>query len=151
MFVMPSWSGEQRFVVAGQFSALVLPVRVRCSLERALYDSSSPAALPELSRPGRSHPFGEFSNVNSTHAAATWPSALRPQQPMPIIGFLHTASPATIAERMPGFSKGLTEAGYIDGQNVTIDTPPRRKPQRPSGSADRRPGSPECGRHCHAN
>jgi ABC-type uncharacterized transport system substrate-binding protein len=54
-------------------------------------------------------------------AAATWPRALRAQQPMPVIGFLHTASPATIAELMPAFRKGLAEAGYVDGQNVTID------------------------------
>jgi light-regulated signal transduction histidine kinase (bacteriophytochrome) len=34
---------------------------------------------------------------------------------MPVIGFLHTASPRHNRELMPAFRKGLAEAGYIDG------------------------------------
>ena len=36
-------------------------------------------------------------------------------------GFLHSASASTFAEHIPAFHKGLSEAGYIDGQNVTIE------------------------------
>src|SRR6478736_4791301 len=61
----------------------------------------------------------EFISVVGSTVA--WPLAARAQQPMPVIGLLHTASPATIAELMPAFRKGLAEAGYVDGQNVTID------------------------------
>jgi putative tryptophan/tyrosine transport system substrate-binding protein len=46
----------------------------------------------------------EFISVVGSTVA--WPLAARAQQPMPVIGFLHTASPATIAELMPAFRKG---------------------------------------------
>ena len=53
--------------------------------------------------------------------AAAWPVLAHGQQAMPVIGFLHSASAATFAEHIPAFHKGLNEAGYVDGQNVTID------------------------------
>ena len=53
--------------------------------------------------------------------AAAWPVVAHAQQAMPVIGFLHSASAATFAEHLPAFHKGLNEAGYVDGQNVTID------------------------------
>jgi ABC-type uncharacterized transport system substrate-binding protein len=54
-------------------------------------------------------------------AAAAWPFAARAQQPaMPVIGVLG-AAPASIGEkRMLPFHRGLSESGYIDGQNVAV-------------------------------
>jgi putative ABC transport system substrate-binding protein len=40
---------------------------------------------------------------------------------MPVVGFLSTGSPDTFADLVVGFRKGLKEAGYVSGQNVTIE------------------------------
>jgi putative ABC transport system substrate-binding protein len=53
--------------------------------------------------------------------AAAWQLAARAQQTMPVIGFLHSASASTFAEHIPAFHKGLSEAGYVDSQNVTVE------------------------------
>jgi hypothetical protein len=37
---------------------------------------------------------------------------------MPVIGFLHTASPDTYAPFIAAFRLGLKESGYVEGQNV---------------------------------
>jgi putative ABC transport system substrate-binding protein len=58
-------------------------------------------------------------------SAAAWPAVARAQQrPVPVIGFLSSASnaPPGGPERTPkGFRAGLNEAGYFVGRNVTIE------------------------------
>jgi putative ABC transport system substrate-binding protein len=54
--------------------------------------------------------------------SVAWPFATRAQQPpMPVIGFLHSASLEPNAKRLAGFRKGLREAGFVEGQNVAIE------------------------------
>src|SRR5260370_19028930 len=55
-------------------------------------------------------------------AGAAWPRVADAQQPaMPVIGFLNSAQPAELANRVAAFRQGLKELGYIEGQNVAME------------------------------
>jgi putative ABC transport system substrate-binding protein len=54
--------------------------------------------------------------------AAAWPLAARAQQPtIPIVGYVHPDSPQPIAGLLAAFREGLSETGYVGGQNVVIE------------------------------
>jgi putative ABC transport system substrate-binding protein len=55
-------------------------------------------------------------------AAAAWPLSARAQQPaMPVVGFLNPTTPEALAEPMRGLRQGLKDAGYVEGENLTIE------------------------------
>jgi len=52
---------------------------------------------------------------------AAWPLVARAQRPsVPVVGFLGATSPEGYATFVKGFQQGLKEAGFVDGDNVTI-------------------------------
>ena len=55
-------------------------------------------------------------------AAATWPLGGRAQQSATaMVGFMHSQSPDSYGGVLAAFQKSLSEAGYIDGQNLKIE------------------------------
>jgi putative ABC transport system substrate-binding protein len=55
-------------------------------------------------------------------SVGSWPLIARAQQnAMPVVGFVHGASPQGAAPSLAAFHKGLSETGYLEGQNVAIE------------------------------
>jgi putative ABC transport system substrate-binding protein len=54
--------------------------------------------------------------------AVAWPLAARAQQPtMPVVGYIATGSRESEALRLRFFHEGLTDSGYVEGQNLGME------------------------------
>ena len=55
-------------------------------------------------------------------ALLTWPLAAQAEQPaLPVVAFLRTGSADANAHYVAAFHKGLSETGYVEDQNVTVE------------------------------
>jgi putative ABC transport system substrate-binding protein len=55
-------------------------------------------------------------------ASVAWPLATRAQQlAMPVVAFISNGSPDASTRFVAAFRKGLTENGYVEGQNMTVE------------------------------
>jgi putative ABC transport system substrate-binding protein len=53
--------------------------------------------------------------------AVLWTGTAKAQSALPIVGFLHSGSPANLGPALPAFLDGLAESGYVDGRTVKIE------------------------------
>jgi len=64
----------------------------------------------------------EFISLSMTAVAVSWPRVARAQKSaLPIVAFVNAGSADGLAARATAFRKGLSETGFVEGQNVTID------------------------------
>jgi putative tryptophan/tyrosine transport system substrate-binding protein len=58
-----------------------------------------------------------------TASAAAWPLAAQAQRAaLPLIGYLSSRSPGNSADIIAAFRRGLNEIGFVDGQNVIVES-----------------------------
>ena len=62
-----------------------------------------------------------IAGLSAATVAVGMPFGARAQQAMPVIGFLNSASPVPFAHLVAGFRRGLSEAGFVEGQNIAIE------------------------------
>ena len=54
--------------------------------------------------------------------AAAYPLLAGAQQKaLPVVGFLNSTPPGPFAPQVAAFHQGLSETGYVEGQNLTIE------------------------------
>jgi len=55
-------------------------------------------------------------------ATAAWPLTARAQQPaLPLVAFINSGTAEAQTTRLAAFRKGMSEAGYVESQNVTVE------------------------------
>src|SRR5262249_47050483 len=79
-----------------------------------------PAGISSARRRGDRVKRREF--ITLLGGAAAWPLTARAQQAvMPVVGFVYPGVPELSTGIVAAFRKGLNEAGFIEGRNVTVE------------------------------
>jgi putative tryptophan/tyrosine transport system substrate-binding protein len=61
--------------------------------------------------------------IAGSGSSLLWPMLTQAQQPtVPVIGFLSSGSPDRVRPLQAAFLQGLKDAGYVEGQNVTLES-----------------------------
>jgi ABC-type uncharacterized transport system substrate-binding protein len=60
-----------------------------------------------------------FIKITIAASLFVWPLAVRAD--MPVIGYLSARSPEDTAHLVEAFRRGLSEAGFVEGQNVMVE------------------------------
>jgi putative ABC transport system substrate-binding protein len=63
----------------------------------------------------------DFITLVGGSAATAWSLAARAATDVPVIGFLSVGSLEADAKRLNGVRRGLTEIGYVEGQNLATE------------------------------
>ena len=63
----------------------------------------------------------DFISIVVGGVCATPLAALAQKSTLPVIGFLSSASPAGFRHRVAAFKEGLSQLGFVEGQNVAIE------------------------------
>jgi putative tryptophan/tyrosine transport system substrate-binding protein len=78
----------------------------------------------------------EFIRLFGSIAVVVWPLTARAQQTaMPVVGYLHSETPQSVTRLLAAFRQGLSETGYVEGKNVTIEYRWARNDPSPSAAA----------------
>jgi putative ABC transport system substrate-binding protein len=59
--------------------------------------------------------------IIASSLAAAWPLAAWAQPAMPVVGFLSSASLATMQDSIVAYKRGLADGGFTEGRNVAIE------------------------------
>ena len=94
------------------------PKRTSDSQRPMCYFAGGTTPVPEPRRPMRRR---EFITLLGG-AVAIWPLKARAQKaPMPVIGLLGGGPPESFEPVAPAFRQGLSEGGFVEGRNVSLE------------------------------
>jgi putative ABC transport system substrate-binding protein len=74
-----------------------------------------------LSRHTKRRDFISLLGAAAALPSLLWPLGAQAESLVPVVGFLNSSSPDADGERVLAYRRGLSEAGYVEGRNVTIE------------------------------